>query len=264
MAPVVRGGRTLLFLSSLTPQYNDVLVEQSDDVAAYVDYFWNVLCQGHWIRYFAANGIRNDSPLAARLATAPLVSDGPRFRSPFLDMRKFGDWETYLQSSRVQRDHRYQVRRLEKRGVVFRMANADSCSSDMAWLFAQKRQSFDPMDRSSEWLRAPETEEFFTAAAREGIGSGRTWLTVLSIDGATIAALLSFREGPILYLSKTAYDYAWRRYSPGRTLCMLTIERAFREHLCEIDFGLGGYMWKDWLSTGTYRRVRSRTVRLEM
>jgi CelD/BcsL family acetyltransferase involved in cellulose biosynthesis len=107
------------------------------------------------------------------------------------------------------------------------------------------------MDKSARWLGAPETEEFFTTVAREGFESGRTWLTVLSVDGTTIAAKLSFREGTTLYASKAAYEPAWHAYSPGRTLQLLTIERAFAHGIEKCDLMIGGQGWlKDKLATG--------------
>jgi CelD/BcsL family acetyltransferase involved in cellulose biosynthesis len=263
IAPLVRRGPRLSFLDSLTPQYNDVLVEGSDEASAYVDYFWKVLRDLRSVRYLTAQGVRDDSLLAVHLATARQISTGPRLKASFINLEKFGDWETYLQSRSVRRDHRYQLRRLEKLGAVtLRMANCSSCSSDMAWLFAHKRKSLDPMDPSTKWVGAPGTEQFFTAAAKEGIESGRTWLTVLSIDGATIASTLGFREGSTLYLSKMTYDHDWHRYSPGRTQSLLTIARAFQGGLREVDLGFGRYMWKTWVSTGS-RRAWNTKVQLE-
>ena len=91
--------------------------------------------------------------------------------------------------------------------------------------------------------------------------SGQTRLAVLSVDGETIAAMLSFKEGSTLYVSKTAYDPAWHVYSPSRTLLLLTIERAFQEGLSKIDLMIGRYPWKEKLATGTIK-VRNRAIRL--
>ena len=264
MAPLVKRERSLLFLDSLTPQYNDVLVEDSDDAPAYVDYFWKVLCGLRSVRRLESKWIRDDSPFAGHLAKARKESGGGIWRAPFIDFGKFDNWEAYLQSlpGKLRQGHRRRLRNLQRCGAVeFRMANAESCSSDMAWIFAQKRQWADRMGKSDRWIRAPATEEFFAAAAREGIESGRTWLTVLSVDGATIAATLAFLDGSTLYGSKDGYDPAWHTYSPGRMLKLLTFERAFQEGIRKIDLMIGGYPWKLELANGMIR-VRSRKVRL--
>jgi len=264
MAPLVKRERSLLFLDSLTPQYNDVLVEDSDDAPAYVDYFWKVLCGLRSVRRLESKWIRDDSPFAGHLAKARKESGGGIWRAPFIDFGKFDNWEAYLQSlpGKLRQGHRRRLRNLQRCGAVeFRMANAESCSSDMAWIFAQKRQWADRMGKSDRWIRAPATEEFFAAAAREGIESGRTWLTVLSVDGATIAATLAFLDGSTLYGSKDGYDPAWHTYSPGRMLKLMTFERAFQEGIRKIDLMIGGYPWKLELANGMIR-VRSRKVRL--
>jgi CelD/BcsL family acetyltransferase involved in cellulose biosynthesis len=265
MAPLLKRECSLLFLDSLTPQYNDVLIENSAKAPKYVDYFWNTLCGMRSAKYFESKWVRDDSPLARYLAKARRdESPGGIWRAPFIDLEKFDDWDAYLQSlpAKLRQGHRRRLRNLQRSGTVeFRMANAESCASDMAWMFAQKRQWADRMDKSDRWIRASATEEFFTAAAREGIESGRTWLTVLSVDGATIAAILAFRDGSTLYGSKDGFDPAWHAYSPGRMLKLMTFERAFQEGVRKIDMMLGGYPWKLELANGMMR-VRSRTVYL--
>lgn len=264
IAPLVRRGSRLSFLDSATPQYNDVLVEDSRDAPAYVDYFWETLGGMRSVRRLVSKWVRDDSLLVQHLASARQESEVASYRAPFVDFSKFGDWDAYLHSlsPKLRQGHRRRFRNLQKRGAVhFRMADAGTCCSDMAWLFAQKRQWLDRMGKSSKWLRAPATEELFTAAAREGIESGRTWLMVLSVDGATIAATLAFREGATLYGSKDAYDPVWHAYSPGRMLKLLTFERAFQDGVQKIDLMTGRYPWKDELATGMIR-VRNRKVRL--
>jgi CelD/BcsL family acetyltransferase involved in cellulose biosynthesis/biotin carboxylase len=259
IAPFVIHSGRLSFLDSLTPQYNDLLVVDSIDKSVYVDYLWESLGGLDQVRRLVAKRVRDDSPLIGHLATAPQDSETASYKASFIDLAKFGDWDIYLQnlSRKVRQDHRRRLRLLEKRGAVeFRMADGSACSDDMAWLFTQKREWLDQKDKSSSWLKAPRTEELFTAAAQDGIDSGRTWLSVLSVDGATIAVALSFREGSTLYLSKIAYDPTWGTYSPGRTLNLLTIQRAFQEGIRTVDLMMGRYTWKNWLATGS-TRVRS-------
>jgi len=131
----------------------------------------------------------------------------------------------------------------------------------MAWIFDQKRQWLDRMGKSGKWLRAEATEDLFTAAVEQGIESGQTWLTVLSVDGTTIAASLAFRQGATLYGSKDAYDPAWHEFSPGRMLKLLTFERAFQNGIRVIDLMTGRYPWKDELATGK-ASVTNRKIRL--
>jgi CelD/BcsL family acetyltransferase involved in cellulose biosynthesis len=264
IAPFVKLGNRLSFLDSATPQYNDVLVEDSVDASVYVGYLWKTLGSIRPIRHLVSKWVRDDSLLVEHLAAARQESEPASYRAPFIDLTKFGGWEVYLRSlsGKLRRDHGRLWRNLQRRGAVeFRLANSNTYSNDMAWLFAQKRQWLDEKGKSSTWLKAPGTEELFTAAAKEGIDSGRTWLEVLSVDGETIAASLSFREGSTLYMSKGAYDPAWRTYSPGRTLDLQTIQRAFEEGIQKCDIMIGRGSLKERLATGMIR-VRSRKIRL--
>ena len=252
------------FLDSLTPQYNDVLVEDSIEASMYVDYLWKTLRGKRPIRRFVSKWVREDSLLAQHLATARKASKVISYGAPFIAIDKFDDWKAYLHNlgKSLRLDHGRQLRNLAKRGAVdFRMSNGSTCCGDMAWLFTQKRQWLERKGKSSPWLKAPRTQEFFTAVAREGIDSDRTWLTVLSVNGETIAALLSFREGSTLYLSKIAYDPAWHVYSPSRTLLLLTLERAFQQGLRMVDLMIGRYPWKRKLATGVIK-LRNQAILL--
>src|SRR5262249_18034079 len=110
---------------------------------------------------------------------------------------------------------------------------------------------------------APGTEELFTIAAKEGIESGRTWISNLSIDGQTIAAILSFRENSTFYMSKITYDPAWHVYSPARTLLLLTVKLACDRKIKRCDLMPGEGSLKDTLSSGSIR-VRNQATSLKL
>ncbi len=254
IAPFVVRSDDMFFLDSLTPQYNDVLIEDSVRASSYVSYLCQTIAGIGHLRRFVSAWVRADSPFAKHLVTVGRSVKTTAFKACFIDLAKFGEWEAYLQSfsRKLRRDHGRQLRNLESRGPVkFRMADASSLDHDVAWLFAQKRQWLDQKRRASDWLRTHETEAFFAAAAREGLGSNRTWLTALSTDSGIVAAMLSFREGPDLYMSKIAHDPAWGAYSPGRTLLLLTIQRAFQHGVLKCDLMTGRSALKEVLATGS-------------
>jgi S-sulfo-L-cysteine synthase (3-phospho-L-serine-dependent) len=267
MAPFIirpRGGSWQLeFLDSLTPQYNDVLVEDSLEAGGAIRYLWESLTSLQSIRRFSLNWLQDDSALSHYLEKTKQDFKIQRFTATFIDLTRFAGWDTYLRylPQKLRQDHGRQLRNLERRGSVeFRMADAATYPTEIAWLFARKREWVDSK-RKSAWLNAPGTEELFTAAAKEGIVSDRTWLTTLTASGETIAAMLSFREGSTLYLSKVTYNPAWHVFSPARTLMLLTIKRAFEEGIAKCDLMTGRGDWKDTLSTGT-KVVRNLTLML--
>jgi CelD/BcsL family acetyltransferase involved in cellulose biosynthesis len=250
----------LSFLDSRTSQYNDVLVEDSVRTVKYVAYLWATLRKLRRIRKLRLNQLRDDSFLNPYLTSVQhsVTEAGP---APFIDLTQFGDWQTFFGSlsKQLRSDHRRQMRHLQRLGSVdFRFADEQTLSIDIAWLFATKREWLRRTGLLS-WLSAPGTEELFAAASAEGLGSGRTWLTLLSLSGKTIAASLSFRENLTLYVSKIAYDPAWQLYSPGRTLMLLSLEHAFKEGLTKCDLMIGDGAWKRSIAKEAIR-VTNKTV----
>jgi CelD/BcsL family acetyltransferase involved in cellulose biosynthesis len=212
------------------------------------------------VRRFAASWVRDDSPLAPYLRAA--AYEERSHEAPFIDLTKFETWDHYMQflPMNLRRDHRKQVRRLERSGVAFAASDQQSFAKSIAWLFAQKRDWLERENmeivqlqrrgKTYKWLSEPETEKLFAAMVKESMDSGRAWVNTLgAADGTTVAACLCFREGSILYGSKIAYDPAWHSYSPERTLMLLNIERAFREGLKKVDLMIGGQSHKKRLAT---------------
>ena len=267
IAPLVtrRAGflrRELAFLDSLTPQYNDVLVA-SGEASGYLAHLWDMIAAQPRLRRFAANWVRDDAAIAPTLAAAPSKTKAV-FEAPFIDLAQFADWNDYFRSlsRNLRRDHRRRVRKLTEKGALFCLSDAGRCEGDVAWLFAEKLQWLERTDTRSKWLRRPGTEQFFAAAAREGLATGRVRLFALAAeDGALIASCLDLHEGATLYSSKSAYDPAWADCSPARTLRLLSIERAFAEDLRWFDLMIGGDAWKKRLQTGTVS-VRNRMIKL--
>jgi CelD/BcsL family acetyltransferase involved in cellulose biosynthesis len=254
----------LSFLHSLTAQYSDVLVEDSARTPEYISYLWATICKLRYVRRLRFDQIRDDS-----LLTPHLVGSRIRVKetdpAPFIDLVQFGDWDTFFRSlsKKLRTDHRRQIRHLEGLGALkLRLATDETLFADITWLFAAKRQWLKRTQLVSDWLSAPGTEQLFAAAAAEGLDSGRTWLTVLTLNGTTIAANLSFREDRTLFVSKIAYDFEWQLYSPGRTLTLLTLERAFKEGLMKCDLMLG----EGWKRTIAKERVgvANKTVKFHL
>jgi biotin carboxylase/CelD/BcsL family acetyltransferase involved in cellulose biosynthesis len=267
MAPLVMRSRSrawqLAFLDSLTPQYNDVLVEDSLVADGAVRYLWESLTSLRGVRWFSLDWLQDDSALSRYLKKAKQACRLKRFKARFIDLSSFKGWDDYIHHlpKSLRQDHGRQLRNLNKCGnFEFRMSDPSNYASDMAWLFARKREWVDRKEKSP-WIKAPGTEEFYTAAAREGLESGRTWLTTLTLSGETIAAMLSFREESTLYFSKITYNPVWHVFSPARTLLLLTIRRAFEESITKCDLMTGRGDWKDTLATGT-TVVRNLTLML--
>ncbi|HET6387964.1 GNAT family N-acetyltransferase [Hyphomicrobium sp.] len=268
IAPFVARRRRLIFydlafLDSLTPHYNEVLVEQSENAQAYVGHLCDFLKRLYRLRKLQLQWQRDDSPLWQHFKSIP-ISTGEDVPSPYIDLTNFPNWETYYSglSKNLRDDHGRKLRQLARIGTVdFRLSTAATVEADVAWLFATKREWHTRKQKPSAWLSAPGTEELFAAVAADGIRSGRTWLTVLSVNGETVAAYLNFREGATLYLSKLTYDEKWQRYSVGRALMLMTIEHAFKNGIEKYDLMISDDPWKERFATGV---VATRNARVLM
>ena len=250
------------FLDSLTPQYNDLLVDQSPYASEYVDYLWQLLHGIRRLRRLDAMWVRVDLQFARPLLDAKRATKATSHKAAIIDLTKFGDWNCYVHSlsKKLRGDHGRQMRNLEKRGVIgFELMSSQPGDSHLAWIFDHKRRWIDRVGVQQTWLKELGTEELYTEAAKEGLKRGRTWISTLALNGETLAAMLSFREGSTLYMSKIAYDRSWHNYSPGRTLILLTIERAFKEGIQRCDLMTGRGELKDALATD-YVKVVNRTV----
>ncbi|MDJ0930507.1 GNAT family N-acetyltransferase [Breoghania sp.] len=88
--------------------------------------------------------------------------------------------------------------------------------------------------------------------------SGCLMLDRLRLDGQTVAALVSFRDGPRAYAWKTAFDETHARSSLGIQVTLAAMENYFSfEDLVEVD-SLGGRvpsyvedLWPDRTDFGT-------------
>jgi CelD/BcsL family acetyltransferase involved in cellulose biosynthesis len=252
--------RNLYFLDSLTPQYNDLLVEDSAEAAHYVEHLARFLQKQWRVRRMRLNYLRSDSALdaAIRPCRQRVLQT---YAAPYIELHHFRDWEHYFESrsANLRQTHRRALRRLEKKGVMPRFVEKSDVAREVRWLFARKREWVAQRAPGSTWLSASGTEELFVQAACDGYDSGWTWLTVLTTGTDTVAALLAFREHGTLYFSKTAYDPAWAGLSPGRTLLLHNVERALQHRLRKFDLMLGKGFGKERLAD-TSAVVTSRKI----
>jgi len=268
IAPFVANRRfgvfaTLTFLDSLTPQYNEILVggecrseEYIEMVIAGIRRDWRVLG-------LRLNWMPEESALAGSRPSLRLVASKTN-RALYVDLDRYEGYDHYLHSlsPNLRRDHGRRVRQLREAGSFSHcLASRETAPTLLAWLFAKKRDWVARRFPKSEWLPAPGTEELFTAAAIEGLADRRTWVTALTIDDRPIAVALAYREGDILFSSKSAYDPAWHKMSPCRTLDLLDIEQAFKEGIHRVDMMIGDEFGKERF-LGQARHVFSRRVRL--
>ena len=112
--------KAVSFLDSLTPQYNDVLVEQSAHASEYLDYLWKALRSVRRVRALNADWVRADSFFVRPLLEAKSASKATSHRATEIDLCQFDGWRGYIhsRSQKLRSDHGRQLRNLGKRGLV--------------------------------------------------------------------------------------------------------------------------------------------------
>jgi CelD/BcsL family acetyltransferase involved in cellulose biosynthesis len=267
IAPFVRHRRliffhTVYFLDSLTPQYNDILVADDQKAPVYVACLVERLRARYDLVAFRMNWVRDDSLLLNAFRDTTF-RNGRNLTALTIDLSRYGRWKDYLsaRSRNLRRDHQRQVARQVTAGVAFRFLGPAEAAEGVAWLFSAKLRRMRLAAGSSAWIAQPETETLFANAAAGGVGRDQIWLTALVADEKPIAMCLAFNAGGALYFSKIAYDEEWKRYSPARTLILLTIEEAFARGLKRCDLMVGDAPYKNRIGDD-HVQVVSRRVRL--
>ena len=66
----------------------------------------------------------------------------------------------------------------------------------------------------------------------------------MRLDGRALAFDYCLEYNKVHYVLKTGYDPAYERFSPGKVLRQLMLERAFSEGIATYDFGGAPEPWK--------------------
>ncbi|RWO80993.1 GNAT family N-acetyltransferase [Mesorhizobium sp.] len=252
-APFVRiadwyGTATLVWLDSMTPLYNDILVvhDQRSDalkqaLRRYIQRQWS-------IRALKLNCVREDAEIAPLLNKVGASRTWETAASA-LDISSFASRDDFLasQSSKARYNLRRYIRQMEREGPVrFReIASARELETSVRWIFAHKRKWVEARFGAANWIAAPGAEEMFLDVSTFESSRGRASVMALETKQEIIAAVLLFRCGGTVFLSKLAYDPGWRKVSPGWVLLMHIIGEACATGIRSVDFMIGRDAWKD-------------------
>jgi CelD/BcsL family acetyltransferase involved in cellulose biosynthesis len=162
------------------------------------------------------------------------------------------DWEHYLASR--SKNFRRSVRRREKalrrdHELNLRMATPASLEADLERFFELHSLRWRQRGRSS--LQAKGAKEVLTSFAHEAQRHGWLRLTMLEVDGASVAGFIGWRFGRAYAFYQQGFDPAWSDHSPGFVLATLMIREAMAEGADEFDFLLGAEDYKRAFSETT-------------
>ena len=157
-----------------------------------------------------------------------------------------GSWDDFLaeRSSNFRGQVRSAERRLERRGLSFRLANADSLDRDLDTLFRLHRARWP----GSPWFASAEAfHRDFAAVALE-----REWLRlwILELEGTPAAAWLGYRIGGIESYYQAGRNPAFQRERVGFVLLAHTIREALQDGMSEYRLLRGDESFKYRFATG--------------
>lgn len=158
-------------------------------------------------------------------------------RPPFAVLE--GSWEQFHAglSKNLRADAGRRLRRLQEAGDVQLELHDGSERLDdlLAEGFAIEAAGW-KAERGTAIVSRPETQLFYTEASRWAAEQGFLQLAFLRLDGAATAFQLNIVAGGVHYHVKGGYDPAYQRFSPGKLMHRLLIERAFAERIVRYEF----------------------------
>ncbi len=190
-----RGLRVARALDSETTEYREIVVEDARGSNGWVIQAWDYVTRDCGIDALYLQYVPDGAALAhAARQGASIISDQEEYR--FLDYRAFSDWSDYCQtlSKNLRSNLRRRRRRLDEKGTVriVVMNNPEDLGEFISWLFERKLSMLKTATGSTAWFAAPEHRSFMTGIALDGLKSGLSVATALTVDGRFIAGNLDF------------------------------------------------------------------------
>lgn len=257
---------TVEFLNSRTPQYEDLLWRPSADTAAQAGLLLDTLRRSVGLApMLRVLRLRDDSPFrAATVASGLRRSIRETLSSPYVPLRDYRDFEHYFStlSHNLTVDHRRRMRRLtEMPGFRYSHDTGAEAEAAIGWQLATKRDWLVERGRTAKWLSSGLIDRFLARFLEESDDVPETWVGSFRLGERIIANTVSFVERDVVTFFKLAHDPEYGKQSPGRTLSLNEIERAFGRGMAEFDMGQGTVEWKRRLAPAE-RLVTSERIRL--
>ena len=244
-----RIGSTLRFLggTEVTDYLGPVSVpELGDEVAK--DLLDALLLREDWAEA-DLRGLPEDSAWLPRLAAAAEarglraeVFDDQNGVAPRIALP--GSWHAYLEGlpAKLRHEIRRKARRLQQEGGPYRICLAQQDSLEALL------DRFVELHRSSEGPKGvfmqPGMEIFFRRLGQTLLPRGIFQLRFIEIGGEKAAGTIGFRFEGTFSLYNSAFDDAWRRFSPGMVLVAEDIRIAIEGSCSTFDMLKGDYAYK--------------------
>lgn len=206
---------------------------------------WGIAADGPWPAAFRAAADR----FGWSFATAPEAV------SPGLDLP--GSFDAFITALPKHDRHelRRKMRNFEAAGsAAFERITGSAVAEHLDLLFAMMRAS--RADKAA--FLTPEMEAFFRGLADAFAPAGQLTLGLTTLDGAPVAATLTFELGGTAFLYNSGYDPAYARLAPGLVSKAWAIRDAIERGFARFDFLRGDEPYKRHLGGHDRQLLRLR------
>lgn len=159
-------------------------------------------------------------------------------RSPWLPIS--GTWDEYQKS--ISASKRSALRRAQRRAKEFGNVTMDVLSPGPDEVRRLLDEIYDVehaswKSRTNTSIRAnPQMEKFFTSYAKKIAADGSLRLSLMKIDGKTVAGQIGIEYAERFWVLKVGYDERFSHCSPGILLMHHTVQYAFERGLKSFEF----------------------------
>lgn len=177
---------------------------------------------------------------AASLLNIPTEKNTPCYIINLAD----SEWVDRVTSRRSRENNR---RRLKRAGEV-RVVNYGSASQireHLPELISMHRAAWDGNPDTFAPFSEKMTRDLFHSMGEEGSAVGQIILSSLELDGSPLAMYFGLRSRDWYGVYRTAFNAAYKRFSPGHLLLSQLIQESARNGYAEFDLMRGAHPYKE-------------------
>ena len=247
-------------LGPLTPDFSDVLVEESPGADAYVAAIWQSVQTTVGADLIILPSVKATTRLSDLLARSAHVKTQTPDIAPYVSWQASDTWETYYDSlgPSTRKKLKRLRRQLQAKGDLrFEAVRApERMPGLIGWLLQEKRVWADRTGKRGAWLLSDCYERFLVQQAMEQSSEASFVMFLLTLDGEPIAAMFSMEGARHTEGIIASFSASLARLSPGLVLYEYIMRHAFNRGLA-FELGIGKEQVKLFWSRDTSHETAS-------
>ncbi|HZZ14154.1 MAG TPA: GNAT family N-acetyltransferase [Paraburkholderia sp.] len=244
------------YLAPLGPEggdYTSVLVEDDEKATELIEGAWKIARKRLGADFIHMPYVREHLHLHSLVTKERHILIKEPHNASAAKLQGRGTWEEYCKTlgTLFRKKPGNFVNRLAKEGTVeVRVVDPSEVATTEAvveWMFKVKRVWSDRVGKRSVWLDSPEFEKYLCKLIYSQDVPSIARLIVVTLNGATVAALIVTFGNPWASAIISGYDPQYSRACPG----LIAIERCVKwafDNGFDLDFGVGTERFKSFWS----------------